>query len=105
MPLPVTPLYEQRLLDLRTMAPNAAELAEQIALALRSEYLSQSAEALALGLFTHLDLVGRQQAGCVTHLAMWLYQMAEAKALSHAQVATFVAGAASLGGPAGVVPL
>lgn len=105
MPLPITPSYEQRLHDLRMMAPNAAQLAEQIALAMRSEYLSQSAEVLALDLFTHLDSVGRQEAGCVTHLAVWLYRLAEVKALSHAQVTTFVAGAASLGGATGVVPL
>ena len=104
MPLPVTSSYEQRLLELEVSAPDVAQLCGQIAGAIKSEYLSQSAEVLVQDLFTHLDPVGGQEPGCVTRLAMWLFMLADAKALSHAQVATFVTGAASLAGPAGVTP-
>lgn len=105
MPLPVTPSYEQRLLDLDVIAPDVAQLAEHIAQAAKSEYLSQSAEVLVQDLFTHLDSVARQEAGCVTRLAAWLFMLADAKALSQAQVATFVAGAVKAGGASGVVRL
>ncbi len=105
MPLPVTSSYNQRLLELEASAPDVAQLAWQIAGAIKSEFLSLSAEVLVQDLFAHLDPVARRETGCVTRLAMWLFMLADAKALSHAQVATFVSGAASLAGPAGVATL
>ena len=101
MPLPVTSSYAQRMLELEASNPDVAQLAG----AIKSEYLSQSAEVLVQDLFAHLDPVARQEPGCVTRLAMWLQKLADARALSHAQVAKFVTGAVGQGGPSAVVPL
>lgn len=105
MPLPVASSYAQRMLELEASNPDVAQLAGQIAGAIKSEYLSQSAEVLVQDLFAHLDPVARQEPGCVTRLAMWLQKLADARALSHAQVAKFVTGAVGQGGPSAVVPL
>lgn len=105
MPIPSTELYRMHLEALRVLSPNSAALAERIASALHPEVLSQSGERLARDLFSNLNPVGLQEAGCVTCLGVWLYGLAALKALSNAEVATFVADAATLGGSSGVVPL
>ena len=104
MPLPVTPSYERRLRDLRTLSPATAALAERIALDLQPQVLATSAETLTVQLLDHLQAVGMQQARSVTRLAVWLNAVASAGALTPQQVATFVCEAATLGGASGVVP-
>ena len=104
MPLPVTPSYERALLDLRTLSPDIAALAENIREALQPQVLATSTETLEVHLLDHLQAVGRQQAGGATRFAVWVNRMARDGALPHQQAATFVCEAASLGGPSGVVP-
>ena len=104
MPLPVTPYYERRLRDLRTLSPAAAALAERIALDLQPQMLATSTETLEAQLLDHLQEVAEQQTRCVTRLWDWLSAVASAGALPVKHVAFFVYDAAALGGPHGVVP-
>lgn len=104
MPLPVTPSYERSLLDLRTLSPDTAALAESIREALQPQVLATSTETLEVQLLDHLQAVGQQQARSATRFAVWVNRMARDSALTHQQAATFVCEAATLGGPSGVVP-
>ena len=61
MPLPVTPYYERRLRDLRTLSPAAAALAERIALDLQPQMLATSTEMLEAQLLDHLQEVAQLQ--------------------------------------------
>ena len=104
MPLPVTPSYERRLRDLRTLSPDTGALLERIALELQPQVLVTSTQNLETQLLDYLQAVGQQQARSVTRLAVWLNTVASAGALTPQQVATFVCEAATFGGPSGVVP-
>ncbi len=96
MPLSVTPFYERRLRDLRTLSPAA--------LALQPQVLATSTEALEAQLLDHLQEVAEQQARCVTRFWDWLNAVVDAGALTPPQAAAFACEAANLGGPSGVVP-
>ena len=104
MPLPVTPYYERRLRDLRTLSPATAALAERIALNLQPQVLSTSTETLEAQLMDHLQEVAEQQTRCVTRLWDWLNAVVDAGALTPPQAAAFACEAAALGGPSGVLP-
>ena len=104
MPLPVTPYYERRLRDLRTLSPAAAALAERIALDLKPELLSIASDTLEAQLLYLMQEVAQQHIRCVTRLWDWLSAVASAGALPVKHVAFFVYDAAALGGPHGVVP-
>ena len=104
MPLPVTPYYERRLRDLRTLSPATAALAERIALDLQPQILSTSTETLEAQLMDHLQEVAEQQTRCVTRLWDWLNAVVDAGALTPPQAAAFACEAAALGGPYGVLP-
>nr|WP_237143854.1 hypothetical protein [Pseudomonas fragi]APA32329.1 hypothetical protein [Pseudomonas fragi] len=77
MPLPVTPYYERRLRDLRTLSPAAAALAERIALDLQPQMLATSTEMLEAQLLDHLQEVAEQQTRCVTRFWDWLNAVVE----------------------------
>jgi len=102
MPLPVTPSYQARMSALRSYAPEVAELAAQVAQALKPETLVRAASTLESELFDYLQAVGQQQARSVTRLSVWFYQLVDSQALQHAEAAAFLAEAAKHGGPAGV---
>ena len=104
MPLLVTPYYERRLRDLRTLSPAAAALAERIALDLQPQMLATSTETLEAQLLDHLQEVAEQQTRCVTRFWDWLNAVVDAGALTPPQAAAFACEAATLGGPSGVVP-
>lgn len=104
MPLPVTPSYERRLRDLRSLSPETAELAERIALDLKPELLSIASDTLEAQLLYLMQEVAQQHIRCVTRLWDWLSAVASAGALPVKHVAFFVYDAAALGGPHGVVP-
>ena len=104
MRLPVTPYYERRLRDLRTLSPATAALAERIALDLQPQILSTSTETLEAQLMDHLQEVAEQQIRCVTRLWAWLNAVVDAGALTPPQAAAFVCEAAALGGTYGVLP-
>ena len=104
MPLPVTPYYERRLRDLRTLSPATAALAERIALDLQPQILSTSTETLEAQLMDHLQEVAEQQTRCVTRLWDWLNAVVDAGALTPPQAAACACEAAALGGPYGVLP-
>ena len=104
MPLPVTPYYERRLRDLRTLSPATAALAERIALNLQPQVLSTSTETLEAQLMDHLQEVAEQQTRSVTRLWDWLNAVVDAGALTPPQAAAFACEAAALGGPSGVLP-
>ena len=104
MPLLVTPYYERRLRDLRTLSPDTAALAERIALELQPQVLATSTETLEAQLLDHLQEVAEQQARCVTRFWDWLNAVVDAGALTPPQAAAFACEAATLGGPSGVVP-
>ena len=104
MPLPVTPYYERRLRDLRTLSPAAAALAERIALDLKPELLSIASDTLEAQLLDLMQEVAEQQTRCVTRLWDWLNAVVDAGALTPPQAAAFACEAAALGGPYGVLP-
>ena len=104
MPLPVTPSYERRLRDLRTLSPDTGALLERIALELQPQVLATSIEALEAQLLDHLQEVAEQQTRCVTRFWDWLNAVVDAGALPPPQAAAFACEAATLGGPSGVVP-
>lgn len=104
MPLPVTPYYERRLRDLRTLSPAVAELTERIALDLKPEVLSTSTDTLEAQLLDHLQEVAQQQTRSVTRLWDWLNAVVSAGALNPEQASAFACEAAILGGPSGVQP-
>ncbi|WP_254925348.1 hypothetical protein, partial [Pseudomonas fragi] len=84
MPLPVTPSYERRLRDLRTLSPDTGALLERIALELQPQVLATSIEALEAQLLDHLQEVAEQQTRCVTRLWDWLNAVVSAGALTTA---------------------
>lgn len=102
MPLPVTPSYQARMSALRSYAPEVAELAAQVAQALKPETLARAASTLESELFDYLQAIGQQQARSVTRLSVWFYQLVDSQALQHAEAAAFLAEAAKHGGPSGV---
>ena len=104
MPLPVTPYYERRLRDLRTLSPAAAALAERIALDLQPQMLATSTETLEAQLLDHLQEVAEQQTRCVTRLWDWLNAVVSAGALQPQEAAAYACEAATLGGPFGIAP-
>ena len=104
MPLLVTPSYERRLRDLRTLSLETAALAERIALDLQPQVRSITSETLEAQLMDHLQEVAQQQTRCVTRLWDWLNAVVSAEALTPQQAAAFACEAATLGGPSGVVP-
>lgn len=104
MPLPVTPFYERRLRVLRTLSPDAAALAERIALDLQPQVLATSTDTLEAQLLDHMQAVGQQQSHCVTRFYDWLNAVVAAGALKPQQAAAFVTEATALGGPSGVLP-
>lgn len=84
MPLPVTPYYERRQRDLRTLSP--------------------ATETLEAQLLDHLQEVAEQQTRSVTRLWDWLNAVVSAGGLTPSQAAAFACEAATLGGPSGVLP-
>ncbi|POF43442.1 hypothetical protein B0D71_01095 [Pseudomonas laurylsulfativorans] len=104
MPLPVTPYVEQRLQDLRALAPDVAALAEDIAAVQKPECLKESSQSQTEKLFNRLDEVARQEPSCALRLAAWLFSLSHLGALTKAQAETFVDQATALGGPESVVP-
>ena len=104
MPLPVTPFYERRLRDLRTLSPATAAMAERIALDLQPQVFSIAPDILEAQLLDHLQEVAEQQTRCVTRFWDWLNAVVSAGGLTPPQAAAFACEAATLGGPSGVVP-
>ena len=104
MPLPITPSYERRLRDLRSLSPETAELAERIALDLKPEQLRIASGTLEAQLLDLMQEVAQQHIRCVTRLWDWLSAVASAGALPVKHVAFFVYDAAALGGRYGVMP-
>mgnify|MGYP003610408861 FL=1 len=91
MRLPVTPYYERRLSDLRTLFPDTAASTGHL-----DRYAGGS-------LMDNLQVVAHQKARRVTRLTVWLGAVVSAGALPSQQAATFVYEAAPLGGPFGVI--
>lgn len=104
MPLPVTSCYEQRLQELRALAPAVAALAEDIATLQEPGTLTESTDSQTRKLFDRLDEVARQETACALRLGVWLFSLYEFGVLTKPQVETFIDRAIALGGPSAVVP-
>ncbi|EPJ95848.1 hypothetical protein [Pseudomonas psychrophila] len=104
MPLPITPSYERRLRDLRTLSPSTAELAERIALDLNTELLNITPDTLEAQLLDLMQEVAQQHIRCVTRLWDWLSAVANEGALPVKKAAFFAYDASLLGGPYGELP-
>ncbi|MFL1495548.1 hypothetical protein [Pseudomonas antarctica] len=104
MALNMTNSYRLRLECVRNLSPNCADLAGRIAVALRTETLTQPTAILIEGLFDHLDAVVSQHNGSVTRLGVWMCGLVYAKALLSTEAEIFLADAAILGGPSSLGP-